>query len=207
MDLRCRGAVGGGIGGPGQRQDELRVLVRGEQHAGVGGGRDGAAERGRGRGVSEAPDGGDLGGWEGERFGDVEEGGEGFDPGRAFGASRWGLLLGRRMFGGWYPRRGRWRREGRRGRRDGGGFAVLDLSCEDLFQLGHVLDADSARCISTMPIHRGALQWRSPIRRVLFGLLVQLLPVLLHDAVRLAVGGEEAHVVHLRPAALHTPQA
>ena len=149
VDLCGGGRVGRRVRGAREGQDELRVLVRCQQHPRVGRGGDGAAEGGGGGGVPQTPDGGDFGGGEGQCFGDVKEGGESLDAGWGFaGARRWGLRLG---FIGRYPRC-RWRRrERRRGCRSRGGVLdMLDLGRKDLFQLGDVFDSDPRRHVSTV---------------------------------------------------------
>ena len=46
----------------------------------------------------------------------------------------------------------------------------------------------------------------SLLANLLFGLLVQLGPVFVEDMFRVMVGGEEAHIMNLRPAALLAAQ-
>lgn len=65
----------------GQGQNELRVAAGGVFDGVVGGGWDGGAEGVGGGGVAEAPEEFDFFGGEGEGFGDVEVGGEGFNAG------------------------------------------------------------------------------------------------------------------------------
>ena len=76
-----------GFGGHGARkgEDELRVALGGGFDAPVGLVGDAGAEGLCGGGVAEAPDVFDFFGRQGEGFGDVDEGGEGFDAGWGWG--------------------------------------------------------------------------------------------------------------------------
>lgn len=75
----------------GQRQDKVGVLFGGCFDRAVGGEWDCCAKRLGGGGVAEPPDGFDFGRGEGQCFGDVEVGGEGFEAGGGF----WKLGAGR----------------------------------------------------------------------------------------------------------------